>query len=890
MALSSGTRLGLYEITGTLGVGGMGEVYRATDTNLKREVAIKTLPVELAQDPERLARFEREAQLVAALNHAHIAAVYGLDRHDGTLYLAMELVGGETFEEKLKAGALPVDDTLRLGLQIAEALEAAHDKGVVHRDLKPANIMITPDGVVKVLDFGLAKAFAGDPAEASPAHSPALSMAMTQQGLILGTAGYMSPEQASGQATDQRADVWAFGVVLFEMLSGLPLFSGESVPHVLAAVLQTEPDWSRLPKNLHPRLKFLLERCLEKKARNRYHGIADARVDIERILSDPHGAALSSTETVAPAQPLWRRALPVAAALVVGGLVAGSAAWVLQPEPDAPIVSRLVMPQSAEYPFSLNGFNYDLALSPDGTRIAYRAVADGQPALVLRELDSFETTLLHSGNVVNLFFSPDGSWIGFFDLNSRAFGRIPVTGGSPIEIGSPGPFPRGAVWGIDDEIIYATGNASGLWRVPAGGGTPEALTELDASRGEVAHQWPQLLPGGDAILFTAYLEAETSSSTEIRLRELATGEERVLLEGGSDGRILPTGHLVYGYQGTLRAVPFDLERREIVGNPVAILDDIVTTNVESITGAISQNGTLVYVRGSGAGREVVLVDADGNEEPVGIELRNVPIMSPDGSRIAWDTATGADTESNIWILSLASGAPQQLTFDSDRQIDPLWTPDGGRIVYQSQGDGLFSRAANGTGNLEALIETPDRIMPFSWTADGELVYQTRPDNDGDWDIGVLSSGSRPRLILASDADERNPAVSPDGNWVAYELEETPVRSEVLVRPFPDVEGAGPYRISLDGGSEPFWSADGSRIFFLGPASIMAVQVSTERNFTPGPPVPVLDRGNYRFTNRGRNYGVTPDDRFIVITRGSVGSEIVVVQNWFEELKRLVPID
>ncbi len=316
MALEPGTRFGNYEIGEAIGAGGMGEVYRATDTTLERDVAIKTLPRELAQEPDRLARFEREAKLLATLNHAHIGAIYGLDAHDGKQFIVMELVEGITLEEKLKAGALAVDDALRIALQIAEALEAAHAKGVVHRDLKPANVMITGDGVVKVLDFGLAKAFSGNPNEASPAHSPALSMAMTQQGLILGTAGYMSPEQASGQATDQRADIWAFGVVLYEMLTGLPLFSGESVPHVLADVLRTEPDWSRLPKNLHPRLQFMLERCLEKKVRDRYHSIADIRVDIEKILSDPHGATAAAVSAPA-SRSTWQRVFPVATALVL---------------------------------------------------------------------------------------------------------------------------------------------------------------------------------------------------------------------------------------------------------------------------------------------------------------------------------------------------------------------------------------------------------------------------------------------------------------------------------------------------------------------------------------------------------------------------------------------
>jgi serine/threonine protein kinase len=400
MSLESGTRLGTFEITGQIGAGGMGEVYRATDTQLGREVAIKTLPSSLANDQERLARFEREAKLLATLNHAHIAAVYSLDEYDGTRYLAMELVEGETLEQKLKGGALSVDVALHYALQIAEALEAAHEKGVVHRDLKPANVMVTRDGVVKVLDFGLAKAFAGDPDQVNPAHSPALSLAMTQAGLVLGTAGYMSPEQASGQATDQRADVWAFGVVLYEMLTGLPLFSGESVPHILAAVLQTEPDWARLPKHLHPRLKLLLERCLTKKPRNRLHAIADARIEIEGVQSNPQGGGSAAQ----PAQPIWRRMLPIATTVLVTAVLAGVAVWSLVPQaPMAPV--RLTLLQAPnEAALITNGFDSPVAISPAGRHVAY---ASGSGELQVRSLDALAATSV-AVRARSPFFSPDG--------------------------------------------------------------------------------------------------------------------------------------------------------------------------------------------------------------------------------------------------------------------------------------------------------------------------------------------------------------------------------------------------------------------------------------------------------------------------------------------------
>jgi hypothetical protein len=452
MALDPGTRFGPYEVTGLLGAGGMGEVYRATDTKLGRDVAIKTLPATLASDADRLARFEREAKLLASLNHAHIAAVYGLDEHEETRYIVMELVEGDTLEKKLEAGPLPVEDTLQLALQIALALEAAHEKGVVHRDLKPANVMVTPSGVVKVLDFGLAKAFSGDPNEASPAHSPALSLAMTQQGLVLGTASYMSPEQASGQATDQRADIWAFGVVVYEMLTGHPLFGGESVPHILADVLRTEPDWERLPEHLHPRIRLMLERCLEKKPRSRYAGIADARVDIEVALRDPEGAVVEGTADghYAPPPSLVRRLLPWAGGLALA-LVVGLAAFTLRPPEPKPVI-RAVYP----LPDETNLFATDLhqiAITRDGRQMAFDTI-DG---IYLRQTNAFGAIRapgIPAGAIhINPMFSPDGETVAFLILNAATGGgnnvdlvTMPASGGAPVPlaaVGTPETFPFG---------------------------------------------------------------------------------------------------------------------------------------------------------------------------------------------------------------------------------------------------------------------------------------------------------------------------------------------------------------------------------------------------------------------------------------------------------------
>ena len=456
MTLTVGTRLGSFQITGTLGAGGMGEVYRATDTKLEREVAIKTLPASLAEDADRLARFDREAKLLASLNHAHIAAVHSLDETDGMLYIAMELVEGESLERRLASGPIALDDALRFGLQIASALEAAHEKGVVHRDLKPANIMITPDGMVKVLDFGLAKAFTGNPTEASPAHSPALSVAMTQQGLVLGTAGYMSPEQASGQATDQRADVWAFGVVMYEMLTGQPLFSGESVPHILADVLKTNPDWARLPEPLHPRLKQMLERCLTKRPRDRYAGIADARVDIEAALHDPKGAVIwiGPDGSAALQASVSTRPMTVAAAALIGAVLVALAGWLLWPAPPDPgPVVRFSIPLPDGQNFTLTN-TQAVALSPDGTRIAYTAANQ----IHIRNLSEPEGQPVPGADgdgfaVANPVCSPDGQWLAFIHAFGNAgpfeLNRIPVSGGAPVSIYTAPTgyeFPNGLIW------------------------------------------------------------------------------------------------------------------------------------------------------------------------------------------------------------------------------------------------------------------------------------------------------------------------------------------------------------------------------------------------------------------------------------------------------------
>jgi serine/threonine-protein kinase len=897
MTFAAGTRLGAYEIIGSLGVGGMGEVYRAKDTKLGRDVAIKTLPSALAKDHDRLARFEREAKLLAALNHPHIATVHALDEHDGTLYVAMELVEGETLEQKLKAGALPVDEALRFGLQIAEALEAAHGKGVIHRDLKPANVMVTRDGQVKVLDFGLAKAFSGTAEEASPLHSPALSVAMTQKGLVLGTAGYMAPEQASGQATDQRADIWAFGVVLYEMLTGLPLFSGESVPHVLADVLKTEPDWRRLPKNLHPRLRLLLERCLTKKPRNRLHSIADARVEIEAVLGDPRG--VTPEPMVAAAAAKSSNTLRLAGAVALTAAVAGVAGWLLRPAPapEPKPVNRLVYPVPETQAFR-NAGRLVMALSPDGRRFVYNTF-DG---LYVRSMDTLEARLIPGTeeNLTNPFFSADGQSIAYYAA-SGALKRVALSGGAPVVIASGVTNPFGASWASDGTILF--GQPDGIYRVPANGGTPELV--IPAQEGEQLYG-PELLSDGDSVLFSARTTGNWDQA-QIAAQAFSTGQRTGLVSGGSDARSVSTGHVIYALGDGLFAVAFDEATLTVAGGAVSLVQGVARAPVAAAAAAvnfgISNDGTLVYLSGAAAELPAwtpVWVDRNGNEDPLGLApcVCASPAVSPDGARLAYDFPTATQTDSDVWVWSLAQRTNTRLTFEPGFQLGSLWSPDSTRIAHSSLGQGLFVRPADGTGMPEQLLESSSAPPPiaWAWTAADELIISELTASAG-LDIVVLGlSGDRERRpLLTSQFNEYRPALSPDERWLAYQSDESG-QNEIFVRPFPNV-GTGKWQVSSGGGEEPKWSRDGRALFYLGPTSVMEAAVGDSTAFTHDTPEAVLDRAPYGFNALPpRRYDVSPDgQRFLMMKLPAAGTEadvpppeIIVVTNWVEELKQRVP--
>ena len=643
MPLEIGTRLAHYDVTALIGEGGMGQVYQATDTKLNRQVALKILPEAFATDPDRLARFQREAQVLASLNHPNIAQIHGIEEEEGTRALVLELVEGPTLADRIAKGPIPIDEALPIAKQIAEALEAAHEAGVIHRDLKPANIKVREDGTVKVLDFGLAKALDPSPTT-DPSQSPTLTAAATQMGVIMGTAAYMSPEQASGETTDKRSDIWSFGVVLFEMLTGQRLFSGKTVSHVLGAVLQVEPTWEALPAATPQSLRKLLRRCLEKDRRHRLRDIGDALEEVD------DSSFASDTEEAAPPPErqgqLTRQAVALAGvALVVGSVVTGMAVWNMRPAAPARL-ERFVLTSPAGSQLQ-SGRTRNLAISPDGSRIAYRTGPSGPlgGALYVRSIGQLEFVHIASAeDVLAPFFSPDGEWIGFQDFGDGTIKRVSVLGGPSVTITSLDGAFRGASWGRDDTIVFATASG-GLLRVPAVGGEPERLTTVSEADGEAAHWHPEILPNGEAVLFTAWTgSAETS---QIGVLSLDTGDVTMLVAGGMAPTYAPTGHIVYGALGTLRAVPFDPDELEILGNPVPVAENVATNpNFGAVQFSLADDGSLVYVDApitTGQMRTFVWVDREGREEPVeGMSVgdyRN-PHISPDGQRLVYDDGLG----------------------------------------------------------------------------------------------------------------------------------------------------------------------------------------------------------------------------------------------------------
>jgi serine/threonine-protein kinase len=912
MTLVAGTRLGPYEIQSAIGAGGMGEVYRARDTKLDRSVAIKILPELFAHDPDRLARFEREAKTLAALNHPNIAIVHGFEEAHGIQALVMELVEGPTLADRIAQGLLPLDEALLIAKQIAEALESAHEHGIIHRDLKPANIKVRADGTVKVLDFGLAKAF--DPASTAidASQSPTItSPAMTHMGVILGTAAYMSPEQARGKTVDKRADIWAFGCVLYEMLAGTCAFRGETVSETLAEVMKSEPRWTALPPETPAALRDIIRRCLAKDPRRRVRDIGDVRLALEGTFET--AAAVEATAVAVPRLRVWQRPAPLAIAIVTLIVATGFAVWALT-RPAPPRVVRLTVTPSGATALGIG----DIAISPDGTRLAHVGAGAGQ--ILVRAFDQLEpTTLQGVGAPGDLFFSPDGQWIGFFDGNT-ALKKVAVTGGSPVTLSRTGNNPLGASWSTDDTIIYATNDGSGLLRVAAGGGEPEVLTTPNRDQGELDHVWPEILPGGQAVLFTIATGGGLDTD-QIALLDLTTREQKILIRGGSYARYVPTGHLVYGMAGTVRAVAFDLRRREVVGTPVPVLEQVMADQDGAANLSISRDGTLVYVPGAVQGTELftlVWVDRQGREEALKAPPRRYtyPRLSPDGSRVAlW--VSYPRQENDIWTWDLERETLTRLTFEPAPDSHPVWTPDGQRLLFRSfrAGPGnLFWQAADGTGAAERLTESNNNQMGSAFSPDGtRLIFREETATTGaDLMVLALEGGRRAqpsqgvdgpgrgptgdvRPLVQTTFNELNGEISHDGRWVAYQSNESG-QEEIYVRPFPDAD-RGRWQISTGGGTRPLWARSDKELFYIGlSGAMMSASVEGGSTFRAGNPTRLFEGRHFRTTNAGgRTYDVSPDGRRFLIVKGVDARDetaappgIIVVQNWFEELKRLVP--
>jgi serine/threonine protein kinase len=897
-----GKTLGSFTLEAQIGKGGMGEVYRAKDQKLGRDVAIKVLPEEFAKDVDRVARFQREAKLLASLNHPNIAAIYGLEEADGTHFLVLELIEGDTLADRLKRGAIPVEETLKLALQIAEALEAAHERGVIHRDLKPANIKVTPEGKVKVLDFGLAKAFAGDQSDLNLSNSPTLSEAVTMQGVILGTAAYMPPEQAKGKSVDKKADIWAFGVVLFEMLSGRTLFTGETVSETLASVIKSEPEWKSLPPNLHPRILLLLERCLEKEPNNRYSGVSDARVDIQKVLEDPSGVFGQPVTAAKPHK--MQLGIPLVAVIstlcIIIALMVG---WNLKPsEPRQIIRFYHELPHDQE--FTRIG-ELLTAVSVDGTKIVYVA----NRKLYLRHLDELTTRSIQGTDEdpANPFFSPDGQSVGYYSFAERQWKRIPISGGAPVKL-CDAPDPNGATWGTDGTILFAQKDGV-IMSVSENGGTAEPL--LEVKEGEQVYG-PQALPGGEWVLFTfSATGGHNWDEAQIVVQSLKTGERKVLESGGSDARYVPTGHIVYALGNDLLAFAFDTEKMEKKGGATAIVEGVQRSGA-GLTGAahysFSDTGILTHVVGGADAlpkRSLVWVDREGKKEPIAAppDAYTCPRISPDGMRVALQKGDDSGNY-NIHIWNLDRENMQPLTFDRAEDDNPLWTPDGKRIVFSSEreGGGIYWKRADGTGTVENLGSVTNRlIVPYSWSGDEKtLVFVEAAGGTGGINVGAMSMDNDHKMVplLQENYQENQPQVSPDGKWMAYTSNESG-EYEVYVRPFPDID-SGLWRVSTSGGASPLWSPDGKELFYLSNDGAIAVSVETEPTFETIKSEVLFEESHLGLLQGDAHpWDIHPDGkRFLMIQEytGDTSTEetsrpkINIVLNWFEELKERVPVD
>jgi len=901
MAILPGKRLGPFEILSSIGAGGMGEVYRARDTRLDRIVAIKVLPTHLADRSELRERFDREARTIASLNHPHICTLHDIGHQDGIDFLVMEYLEGETLAQRLQKGALPLDQVLQYAIEISDALDKAHRKGVTHRDLKPGNIMLTKSGT-KLLDFGLAKLKQDATLAIPDSQLPTMKSAVTAEGTILGTLQYMAPEQVEAKEVDARTDIFAFGAVVYEMATGKKAFEGKSSASVIAAILKDEPPaMSSLTPMTPPALDRVVKKCLAKEPDQRWQTATDLCGELEWIVEG------GSQVTSAPAVPakgipaLGARALILGlGALLLVAAITGLTVWSLKPSLPR-LVSRLTvtLPPGQQ----LAGLEYGpaVALSPDGSHLAYIASQGGTQLIYLRAMDSLEARpIAGTDGAANPFFSPDGQWVGFFAGGKLR--KASVNGGSAQTL-SDAPIPEGASWGSQGIIAFAPSSVGALRQISDSGGTAQPLTRPD--KGGNSHRWPEFLPGGKALLFATGPATANWTNAQVAVLSVGTNERRNLAQEGTNPRYAISGHLIYVQGGNLMALPFDPQRLTATGAAVPVVDGVMESGTGSAQYSFSDTGSLIYVPGGvqAAQLQLVWVGRNGAEQPVPAPAHSYhfPHLSPDGQRAAVSvTEQGTQT----WMYDLSRETLSRFTFQGSVNIPGAWTHDGKRFAFQSNSDkegqqNIFWQLADGSGGLERLTTSENLQAASSWSPDGQLLAFIEVTPTTGIDIWVLrmsdpSGGSgqvrKAQPFLQTPFNETAPRFSPDGRWLAYMSDESG-RYEIYVQPYPGP--GGKWQISTDGGTEPVWNPNGRELFYRSGAKMMTVDISTQPGFAAGRPR-MLFEGRYEPSPLTfPNYDVSPDgQRFLMVkpseSAGAAPTQINVVLNWFEELKQKVP--
>jgi serine/threonine protein kinase/Tol biopolymer transport system component len=898
MPISSGTRLGPYELLAQIGAGGMGEVYQAHDTKLGRDVAIKVLPEAFAHDPDRLSRFQREAKMLASLNHPNIATIYGLEHSNGTHFLIMELVSGETLAERIKReGAIPTDEALKIAIQIAEALEAAHEKGIIHRDLKPANVKVTPEGKVKVLDFGLAKAFAGDVVDSNPSQSPTLSAVATMQGVLLGTAAYMSPEQARGKAVDKRTDIWAFGCVLYEMLTGKQAFAGDDITDILTAVVRAEPDWQALPAATPMQVRALLRRCLQKDRRQRFHDAADVRIEIEEATTwiAEGGSQTATTAPIVARRKIRERVAWAVAAIAVVAVLALAFMHFRETSAQQPSGRFQVPPPEKSTVL-------ELKLSPDGRYLAIAASEAGHTRLWVRPLDSLQAQVLSGTEDATLpFWSPDGAFIGFFAQGKLK--KIAATGGSP-RILCDAPAGRGAAWSSEGVILFAPNISGALYRVPAAGGIPAPVTKLAASG--TSHRVPEFLPGGSRFLYVS--TTDKAETTGIYVGSLDGMQPvRILPDNARAVYVPPTapggyGHLLFSRERTLMALPFDANRLRTVGDMFPLVEQLGNTLINGNPAfSASENGVLAYWNGNLVrNRQLVWVDRTGKQLSSLTKSASIPLsaLSPDEKTVAMVIGRSSYNGFDIWLQDLARGSISRFTFSAGSNRFPVWSPDSGRIVFVSNLPSavrydFYQKPVGGAGKEELLLHAGINAIPTDWSPDGKyIVYSEYTDktNNDLW-LLPLEGDHKPLSYLQSPFNEEDGQFSPDGRWMAYASDESG-QYQVYVQAIPPT--GAKWQISTAGGMFPRWRRDGKELFYVAPdQKVTAVPIKTALSatapFEAGTPQPLFAIEPALNVNLFPYQPLADGQRFLVNAtasgEGTVATPITVVLNWTAGLKK-----